>query len=1151
MKRLSTKEFAALVGCTEKLLEGLRRGKKPKFSPAYREKNRCYYTDDQITVFKETYAPKNVVISDGTAQGATAEDNNEASAQIVTSDVTDKQTRIDEATKFFNQLYGQITAPHFVYLIKFAGGIETYSFTVNDATQLAAMAQKAVELADSGVDIWHSVNPVCIKPHYEFDEDKKKIVLKRGDKTTVSYQTALICDVDIKSDAHKDTNLVATFDEARACLPFTPSLLVDSGFGLHAYYIFDTPLAITEDNREEINRRIKRLFDVIRTKANGKKIDGVGDLPRILRTPGTFNYKLGKDNAPLCHVVEDTGLRFTPADIDERLNAFDITPTPKPARTLDVTFDDNDADLKEFRIRRMLDCISVADGEYEKWFNVGTALYNEFGGSNEGLALWEQWSSTQPEYTPDKPGYSCSDKWKTFHYDPNGYAVGTLYQYATEGGYDEKDTQHEYYQLYPEKSKRNQNGSAQIEDLRAELTDKNNQLAVFEDEKKKALAKFNDEILTLETFDATTLSADDVINCVAIVRLYEPEGYTSLRQRIKAARDDGEKTIYLDDLGSKTKRRAEKIKAHYDSLVARKNELIAAIRTQCFVSANQDELAGYVIPQNYSISDLGVERFNGKTNELICRRPVIIKGRVYDTDKKIFLIEASYKHAEGKWRTIKPQERATIFNARKLVELSNLGLPVTSQNAGALVTYLDCFFADNEKRLPMSYIVPRCGWHEFHDTKVFIDPRRDCDIEAEGKKITCAVSDASEFAKHLRTKGSIDEWRKAYQLAKKSPVARAVVAASVAAPLLDIVGERNFMLYLKARTRAGKTTAMLLGASAIGDEKIIRSFDSTKNGLVGAAADVNDFAFLIDEKQVADGRLKENLADLVYALGNGVGRTRLNRDSTLKKLHDWRTIAIASGETDLLPENATDGADTRLLTLHAPDTILSADDCKVIRGITKDNYGHALPLVIDEIKTIGKVVLVGMFNQMVDTYATKFKDMLPEHCRYMAVITLADALLNSALGVDTVTLPDGKKVKPSDDAIINLGKVFSLIPTAKDISATDHEKDFVRGFILQNQGKFIGGNIPIERMQAIYGKLRDDDGYTYITTRALQDACKIAGFDYRKLAADLAAVGFFEPADSVEKNRKNANNTVVKRFTKDSVSARCYRIQNAILDAVK
>ena len=138
------------------------------------------------------------------------------------------------------------------------------------------MAIKAIKLADNGVDVWHAVNTISVKPANG----------KRGDENVVSFQTAIIVDIDIRSAAHKgDPALFAAdFDEAKSFLPFTPSLIIHSGYGLHAYYIFDTPITITDQNREEIKQRNNLLLDVIRARANGKKIDGVGDLPRVLHT---------------------------------------------------------------------------------------------------------------------------------------------------------------------------------------------------------------------------------------------------------------------------------------------------------------------------------------------------------------------------------------------------------------------------------------------------------------------------------------------------------------------------------------------------------------------------------------------------------------------------------------------------------------------------------------------------------------------------------------------------------------------------------------------------------------------------------------------------------------------------------------------------
>ena len=92
---------------------------------------------------------------------------------------SNKVARIAELVNFLNQLYGKISEHHFSYLIKFKDYTKIYAFDVSDKTKLEAMAKKAVELSDSGVDIWHSVNPVNIEPTDG----------KRGDELAVSYQT--------------------------------------------------------------------------------------------------------------------------------------------------------------------------------------------------------------------------------------------------------------------------------------------------------------------------------------------------------------------------------------------------------------------------------------------------------------------------------------------------------------------------------------------------------------------------------------------------------------------------------------------------------------------------------------------------------------------------------------------------------------------------------------------------------------------------------------------------------------------------------------------------------------------------------------------------------------------------------------------------
>ena len=1068
----------------------------------------------QITISERPLYDKKRTSTEVDANSISANNSNK---DFITSNV-EKQSRINETMKIFNLLFDRILAGHFSYLMTFTTGYGvTYSFAVADQTQREAMARKAVELSELGNDVWHAVNTVNVSPTGG----------KRGDETAVSYQTAVVVDIDICSDAHKSDNLAANFEEAKSFLPFKPSIIIFSGYGLHAYYIWAEPLAVTDANREEIKRRNNLLIDVVRQRANGKKIDGVGDLPRILRTPGTYNYKLGRDNAPLCHVVEVNDCRFTPEQFDEKLNALYVEKKPelKPTHSVDFDFADDNPDLKEFRIRRMLDFISVVDGEYEKWLSIGMAL------KNEGLAcnLWEDWSRTQPEY---KDG-ECESKWQGFN--RTGYGIGTLYQYAVEGGYDETETRREWKKLHPEFNTGEKKKSS-LDKLKEELRSITKSLAEFTLEKDKAL----EYLSGVETFDNETIFSEEVVTAAAFARLFDSKAFSGFKGSITLFNQKTkEKKTSVNDWLRAVKEKASSLDARHKELLTRKNVIQTQISSLSFVTEH-DFLKGLAFPIGYSVSaQSGITKVDGEKVITVCRRPIVITEKTYNIEDKVLKLKLAHMNTTGKWKSLPAQSAAIIFNSRKLVDLAEQGLPVTSSNATQLVDFLDAFNVQNETVFPMTYSVSRGGWYTFDDKDYFVDPRCELFLTKDDKKIRVKIDSQSQFVQALKQHGSLKAWRRAYKLAKKSPVARLIVAAAVAPILLKILGERNFLLYIYAPTRAGKTTALYLGASAVGNEKIIRSFDATKNGLAGAAADVNDYPFLIDEKQVADSKIKEQLDSLVYALANGIGRTKLNKDSTLRKTTDWRTIPIMTGETLLLPDNVTGGANTRLLTVAAPSVILDADTCKQIRNIIADNFGLAFPLVIDKIFSIDKKPLREIYNKIVEFFAEEYPNVLDEYRRYMVVLTLADALLNVVLSEECEDKQEDFSALV-EDAKILAKEIFPLLPTNAEISDTIREREFVLGFVTQNQSRFIGGNVPLERMQAFCGKL-DDPKFIYITVAALKKACAEEGFDYRKLVSDLVADGFFIPSDTVEKGYKNPRPTVKVWLAKSATN--CYRFR--------
>ena len=674
----------------------------------------------------------------------------------------EKQRRITKLAHFFNQLYGKITAPHFIYLITFKNGIETYSFSIANESQNEAMAQEAIKLANNGFDVWHAVNPVSIEPTFG----------KRGDEFAVSYQTAIVVDIDIRSPAHKgDSSLLAAdFDEAKSFLPFTPSLIIHSGYGLHAYFIFDIPIKITDENREDIKRRNNLLLDIIRQRTNGKKIDGVGDLPRVLRTPYTFNYKLGADNTPMCHIVEDSGLRFSPEQIDEKLNALIITTPPtetqsKNVRKTNIDYFDDNPDFKEFRVRHMLDFINPSTLTYDDWLAVGMALKNI--GMN--CSDWEQWSRTDDRF---KDG-ECQYKWNSF--DRDGYDFGTLYHFAVPNGYDAQDIFRQWCDLQATSkttTKKNVTNKSEsiIDRLKAELHSIKKALADFNVEKNSAL-----ELLkNVETFDSDSIFSDDILTAAAFAKLFDKKAFSDFKSEITLFnRKTKEKKASVNEWSALIRDKAFEISSRKNDLMTRHNEINAQIKSLSFV-ANNNDLQNFAIPSGYSVSSNGVEKVAGESMITVCRTPVIIKSKTFNVDDKIFKLTLAYINQAGKLKFLPPTEAAII-------------LPVTSSNANLLVDYLDAFNAINENNFPLTYTVPRCGWYTFNGKEYFIDPRRQCAITDEDKNINVVVDSISQFAKSLYQKGKLEDWKKVYQLAKKSPVARIMIAAAIAPILLKIL----------------------------------------------------------------------------------------------------------------------------------------------------------------------------------------------------------------------------------------------------------------------------------------------------------------------------------------------------------------------------
>lgn len=154
------------------------------------------------------------------------------------------------------------------------------------ATTDVAKAARAIERAQESCDVY-----VSCATHVEPQAGSS-----RGTSKTVASIAGLWADLDIGSDGHRPAALPNPSDEAQALsiiegLP-EPSAVVHSGGGLQVWWLFDQPWTFTDPAEAARASDAWQRLLVERGEAKGLHVDAVGDLPRILRVPGSSNHKL-------------------------------------------------------------------------------------------------------------------------------------------------------------------------------------------------------------------------------------------------------------------------------------------------------------------------------------------------------------------------------------------------------------------------------------------------------------------------------------------------------------------------------------------------------------------------------------------------------------------------------------------------------------------------------------------------------------------------------------------------------------------------------------------------------------------------------------------------------------------------------------------
>jgi hypothetical protein len=131
---------------------------------------------------------------------------------------------------------------------------------------------------------------------------------------------AFYADIDIANPVHKKERLPKTLSQAIGLVKgygWDPSMIVNTGHGIQAWWVFNEIWDLSEDEeREKAARLSKRLSTTIKNRCQKKgwDLDSVFDLSRVLRIPGTLNCKSEPIRAEL---IDVNGTRYEPSDMAE------------------------------------------------------------------------------------------------------------------------------------------------------------------------------------------------------------------------------------------------------------------------------------------------------------------------------------------------------------------------------------------------------------------------------------------------------------------------------------------------------------------------------------------------------------------------------------------------------------------------------------------------------------------------------------------------------------------------------------------------------------------------------------------------------------------------------------------------------------------
>jgi putative DNA primase/helicase len=437
-------------------------------------------------------------------------------------------------------------------------------------------------------------------------------------------------------------------------------------------------------------------------------------------------------------------------------------------------------------------------------------------------------------------------------------------------------------------------------------------------------------------------------------------------------------------------------------------------------------------------------------------------------------------------------------------ELLSLGLVIDQKRRGRLPDYLN-------HRIPERQVTAalQIGWHG----EAFVLPDRSIGPGGED------VHYQSESAAHsdFDARGTLDAWRRdVAALAPGNLPLTLAIAAAFAGPMLALVHVEHGGLHFFGESSNGKTTSLQSAASVWGAPGFVRTWRATSNGLEAAAVESNDTLLVLDEIGEAD---PVEIGRVIYALGNGRGKSRANQLGLARRVAQWRTVLLSSGEKTVEAHQADGkqrtraGTTVRLLDIpiagaHGAFDALHGHEsgrhlADAIKTNTAKQYGTAGRAYLEHLTLNERPDYGEMLVQVLGGFAVD-GGQEARAARQLAVIALAGEVATEA-GITGWT--KGTAIRAALDG-------FAAWKSRRGSGNAEPRKilEQVRDFIdCHGDARFsaVNGSGPVVRDRAGWYDATADGRRLYLlTTAGMREATQ--GYDLNRATAALRAAGWLQ-----------------------------------------